>query len=217
MRDKEILREKRDREFQARVLAALERPKKARVIAIINSGFFLWLISALFLTFGSAIYQARQTCTSESAARKENLRLVQEEITDRVLYFVDAVDKTKTPEDLFGAIRARKPFYDQFRQKTLFDLTEEQRTITNFLSPADAYKVGNALSLQVVLSYAAQAEINRLPSVVLAGLKASLAQNVELPRLVYVSSNCSLLSLLRQTVLGTRDYLVVDDISPSGP
>ena len=52
MPENEFLRHKRDREFQAHVLAALEKPN--RFLAVVNSGAFLWLMSAAFLTIGGA-------------------------------------------------------------------------------------------------------------------------------------------------------------------
>jgi hypothetical protein len=53
------LRERREREFQRRVLAAIERPKSNRFWAFINSAAFLWLASAIVLT-GGGWYITRQ-------------------------------------------------------------------------------------------------------------------------------------------------------------
>ena len=49
-------REARDSDFQARVLAVLERPKRKRVLLVINSPFFLWIMTAIFLTVGGSYY-----------------------------------------------------------------------------------------------------------------------------------------------------------------
>ena len=52
MADNEFLRQKREREFQQRVLAALEKPKSHRIIRVINAPFFLWLLTVILVTGG---------------------------------------------------------------------------------------------------------------------------------------------------------------------
>jgi len=37
-------------EFQQRLLAAVEKPERNRLLAVINSAFFLWVMSALLLS-----------------------------------------------------------------------------------------------------------------------------------------------------------------------
>jgi hypothetical protein len=54
MVDNEFLRQRREREFQQRVLAAVEKPKTSRIFKIMNAPSFLWLLTALILTVGGA-------------------------------------------------------------------------------------------------------------------------------------------------------------------
>ncbi|MGY4450713.1 hypothetical protein ACVWZR_005373 [Bradyrhizobium sp. i1.3.1] len=40
--------------FKKRVLAALDKPKKSRLVSILNSGFFLWFLTLCVVTAGGS-------------------------------------------------------------------------------------------------------------------------------------------------------------------
>jgi hypothetical protein len=181
-------------------------------LAVINSGFFLWLISALFLTFGSALYQGRLQCNQESAKQRDTLAITQEEINDRIFFFLDVASKAKSPQEFNAALRARRPLYDQFRNKTLLDLTRDQKSIASFLSSEDASKVQSATGLVLLTARATDAYINAVDAQKLAILKAFSGSNDETPPIISVGPNCSLAATVRQMLLGRDDYLRVTNI-----
>jgi len=127
--ENEVVRQKREREFQARVLAAVEKPKRNRFLAIINAPIFLWLISAIARSFGSMVYQARQQCVQESGALIMSQLRTQSEINERVSYFKQAVLSAKTAKQLQDTLRKRKVSHEQSSTKTLFDLIQDEGEI----------------------------------------------------------------------------------------
>ena len=80
--ENEVLRQKRERQFQARVLAAVEKPKRNRFLAIINAPIVLWLLSAATLSFVPLLYQTRQQCMQQSGTLIMDRILTQSEIAD---------------------------------------------------------------------------------------------------------------------------------------
>jgi hypothetical protein len=105
--ENEVLRQKREREFQTRMLASIEKPKPNRLLAIINAPIFLWLISAIFLTGGAAVFQTRQQCTQQSEAAWRKNVLAQNELRNRLIYFEQEVLDAKTAQELQTAIKKR--------------------------------------------------------------------------------------------------------------
>src|SRR5262245_57181307 len=68
-------------EFQQRVLAAVEKPKRNRLLAVINSPFFLWVMSVLLLSIGGSYITNHKQCRddAEKAIERRN-RLSQESL-----------------------------------------------------------------------------------------------------------------------------------------
>src|SRR5437016_7933218 len=58
----EEIRNRRERAFQARVLATLDKPKGAPILAALNSPIVLWLLSAILITSGGAYLNNHQQC-----------------------------------------------------------------------------------------------------------------------------------------------------------
>jgi hypothetical protein len=93
------LRQKREREFQRRVLAAVERPKRGRLLAIINSSFFIWLMSVLFLTIGGSYVTNHRQCLDDAEkiiSRREHLR---QELRSRDVDYYRRVAKANTLQE----------------------------------------------------------------------------------------------------------------------
>ena len=87
MLESELQRQKRERNFQQRVLNAVEAPKRNRFLAVINSAFFLWCISALFLTVGGGYLTNHQQCVREADQLIERRSLLTQELYGRQLAF----------------------------------------------------------------------------------------------------------------------------------
>jgi hypothetical protein len=59
------LRERREREFQRRVLSALEK-KQNRIWAFLNSGIVLWFLTAMIITVGGSFITNHKQCLADA-------------------------------------------------------------------------------------------------------------------------------------------------------
>jgi hypothetical protein len=199
----------REREFQKAVLAALQKPKRNRFIAIINSGIFLWLISAIALSFGSTVYQARQQCLQESASQIMRQLRTQNEINERVFHFKEVVLSAKTPQQLQNDLRKRKVRTEQFRSKMLFDLLQDQGDIITYLPMEDRIKLAQrGLESPTLQILAAQAELDDIDDATFKELKEAVTeQSPVLPNFTMYISQCDVLSAIRLAISGNHEYL----------
>jgi hypothetical protein len=85
------LRERREREFQRRVLAAIERPKSNRFWAFINSAAFLWLASAIVLTGGGWYITSYQDCAKSSDDVVEKLQNATSDFVSKLNYLLNFI------------------------------------------------------------------------------------------------------------------------------
>jgi len=99
----EKFRLKRDRDFQARVLAALVKPpekKRFWLFALINSAFFLWLMSAGLITAGGAALSAHRQCLSDADKASQDYMSLTSELDDRILYISSSLQRAHDMDDL---------------------------------------------------------------------------------------------------------------------
>ncbi|MEW6450044.1 MAG: hypothetical protein AB1490_05310 [Pseudomonadota bacterium] len=80
--ENDFQRQKRERGFQQQVLAALDKPKANRLLAILNSAFFLWIMTAIFLTVGGAFFTAAQQCSIEANKQAD----LYSDLTSQIIY-----------------------------------------------------------------------------------------------------------------------------------
>src|SRR5713226_8047836 len=96
MRDPERHREQRERrEFETRVLAALEKPKANRLVRLINSPAFLWLLSLLALTIGGGFLTGYQACNRDALQTIESYQRLAREVNLR-----RRLDFSNVPRDI---------------------------------------------------------------------------------------------------------------------
>ena len=72
-----------ERAFQERVLAALEKPRRGRVLSLLNSPIFIWIMSLLVVTGGSFYYGSLKQCIAESKQLIRSYRDIRSEINLR--------------------------------------------------------------------------------------------------------------------------------------
>jgi hypothetical protein len=86
------------------LLGPLETPKPSRVLAIINSAFFLWLLTAALVTAGGALIAGYQQCVREAEALGEMQTRLSDEIHFRHAYIFDLVKNAESTKDLEVAL-----------------------------------------------------------------------------------------------------------------
>lgn len=122
----EMLRLAREKRFQDRVLAALEKPRRNRFFTIVNSALFLWLLSACVITFGSFYFTTYQQCIREANADSDRYYRLSREVFNRKEYIAGIVVKNKNFEELRVSFAKSIPHvYIEFKDRSLFDLQRE--------------------------------------------------------------------------------------------
>jgi hypothetical protein len=134
MTDKEFLRQRREREFQQSVLKALEKPKQSRILKVINSPFFLWLLSALLLTLGGAYFAEYQQCNRDSAQIIDLFYRLTTELELRQKSIADAFAASNNFEELRTALKTHDYIYSDLRERTARDLVRQKRQLSRRIS-----------------------------------------------------------------------------------
>jgi hypothetical protein len=116
MADSEFLRQKREREFQQRVLSAVEKPKESRAWKFVNSGIFLWGLSVAVITIGGGYITNHQQCMRDADRLIERREHLTREIWARKLAFERAVADAKSIQEA--------PFFPDTRGSYFFELAK---------------------------------------------------------------------------------------------
>jgi len=98
MPENEFLRQKREREFQQRMLAALEKPRQNRVWMILNSAFVLWLLSAILITGGGTYITGHKQCLADADQIINRRARLRQELFGRDLAYARRIADPKTFE-----------------------------------------------------------------------------------------------------------------------
>lgn len=129
MHESELLRAKREREFYTRVLGALEKPKRNRVLAIINSAAFLWLLSALLITAGSSYFTKYQECARQADEIIEKFQRLNEELYVRRQTIFQVISDSDSIDAIRSGITELPSIYVDLKPRTIPDLEAEFRKL----------------------------------------------------------------------------------------
>lgn len=100
MRENETQQQNREREFQNRVLAALEKPKRNRFLAFINAPAFLWLLSVIVLSIGGTYYTNYKQCMADAESLDRDFRSARLKLLGRQFALIPSMLKAKSFEEL---------------------------------------------------------------------------------------------------------------------
>jgi hypothetical protein len=129
MRQSEFLREKREREFYARVLGALEKPNSNRLLAIVNSAAFLWLLSALLITSGGSYFTKYQECARQADEIIDKFQRLNEELYIRRKAIFQAISDSGSIDAIRSSIKELPSIYVDLKPRTIRDLDAEFRKL----------------------------------------------------------------------------------------
>jgi hypothetical protein len=207
--ENDYLRQKRERDFQNRVLAAVEKPRRNRFIAFINAPIILWLLSAIGISFLPAVYQARQQCSQVSDTLVTNQFRTQDEINSRIFYFKDAVLSAQSATQLQEILNKRKSSYAEFKTKTLADLLEDTSKIYGYVSLEDMRTLlqqrNSAIPAWTLLT---KVESDGVDDELFKELKAQITeQSPTMPNFRWFVPDCSILASIRLAIYGDHKYL----------
>lgn len=111
-----------EREFQARLLAALEKPPINRFFRVINSPSFLWAMTAIFIVLGSAYLNAYQSCVADANAVIDTYLKIEKELSERENYVRSAVNRAKNVVDIANSLHDCRSFYKEFKEHSSREL-----------------------------------------------------------------------------------------------
>jgi len=129
MLETEFNRQKRERDFQARVLSAVEKSKGNRLWTILNSSFVLWLLSAILLTVGGTYFSTHQQCIREAENFIVRRGRIVHEIYIRALERHRVVEKATTFQEAIAAFQSRSTGKFEFAEFSLHSDYELEREL----------------------------------------------------------------------------------------
>jgi hypothetical protein len=97
-------RRNRERAFQERVLAALNKPTGSRFLRFINAPLFIWFLTLLFVAVGGGLYTNYRACVADSRELLNSHNAYRNEINFREKAIADAILTAKSIADVRAAI-----------------------------------------------------------------------------------------------------------------
>lgn len=114
MRDNEFLRRKREREFQQRLLTAIEKPKSHWIWRLINAPIFIWLMTVTLLTLGGAYIGAYQQCIRDGQDEILKFKRLARELYQREYAIRQVIINNNSIEEIRRALPKSYHFYSDF-------------------------------------------------------------------------------------------------------
>ena len=103
-----------DERFKKRVLAAIEKPEKSSLVAIINSGFFLWLLTLCVVSAGGAYLTSYQQCRKDAEDEIERNTKIQRELFQRELKIREIILTSPTVAEMKNQLKQPNSYYPEF-------------------------------------------------------------------------------------------------------
>ena len=109
-------------EFQQRLLAAVEKPERNRLLAVINSAFFLWVMSALLLSIGGSYITNHRQCLDDAEKIIERRKHLSGELLSRNSALAARVSEAKTQanQGVSALVMQQPPAADQDKRGSIF-------------------------------------------------------------------------------------------------
>ena len=120
-----------------RQTAISEKPEKGRLLAIVNSAFFLWLMTAIFLTIGGTYFTTVQKCMADAESAIYQWEMADSELSNRDYYFKYAVANAGSISNLKAAAELYKSVSSDYQTRDTFELEASQHRILRKASAAE--------------------------------------------------------------------------------
>jgi hypothetical protein len=119
MIENDSLRHKRERAFQASVLAALEKPKENRVWAFLNKPFTLWFLSLILLTVGGSYFSAYRQCQQDAYTQIDQFQKLRRELLERESHIRQIINGYSTIAAMREQLSLPYFFYPEYKDYPL--------------------------------------------------------------------------------------------------
>jgi hypothetical protein len=108
-----------------RLLRALAQPKKGLVISIVNSGLFLWILTAVFLTTGGSYISNRQACSTEADQIIDKRNRLALEMEKRRSAIAQGIAEARTVDEVRDILKSPPNIFPDLKNRTLLELSSE--------------------------------------------------------------------------------------------
>jgi hypothetical protein len=129
--ENEFLRQKREREFQQKVLAALDKPAANKLWTIVNSRLFSVIVLGVLGAAIGAYFTQSQQCLRDSDQLSERWYRLTREVYTRHEALFHVVRSAKSVSEVRAQLNQLQSVYADLRDRSLFDLTRERRLIND--------------------------------------------------------------------------------------
>jgi hypothetical protein len=117
--------------FKKRVLAALDKPKKSRLVSILNSGFFLWFLTLCVVTAGGSYLTSYQQCRKDAEDEIERNTRIQRELFQRELRIREIILTAPSVAEMRNQLRQPNSYYPEFSGFPILPLQESGAAFLN--------------------------------------------------------------------------------------
>lgn len=125
--ENKVMRHKREREFQARVLAKVEKPKENQFWALLNKPFTLWFFSLILVSIFGSYLSAYQQCRKDADDEIERGTKIARELFQRELRIKTIILTSNTVAEMRQEIAKPNSYYPELSGLSL-DILEETYT-----------------------------------------------------------------------------------------
>jgi hypothetical protein len=120
-----------DVNFKKRVLAALAKPNKSKLVSILNSGFFLWLLTLGVVTTGGAYLTSYQQCRKDAEEEIERNTRIQRELFQRELRIREIILTSPSVAEMRNQLKQPNSYYPEFSGFPILLLQESNAAFLN--------------------------------------------------------------------------------------
>jgi hypothetical protein len=117
--------------FKKRILAALEKPTKSKFVAVLNSGFFLWLLTLTVVTSGGAYLTSYQQCRKDAEEEIERNTRIQRELFQRELKIREIILTARSVQEMKNQLIQPNSYYPEFSGFPILLLQESSAAFLN--------------------------------------------------------------------------------------
>jgi hypothetical protein len=120
----EKLRNRRQREFESKLLSLATPKPRNRFLAVINAPFTLWFLSAVVLGFGSVYYTTYKQCVVDATKISDDYSLYRTELIHRQISLAHTIKSAKTLAEVYKAQQSIPDDAVKLKDKKLLEVRE---------------------------------------------------------------------------------------------
>jgi hypothetical protein len=176
-----------------------------RLWKLVNSAFFLWALSAVFVTVGGSYFNQLQKCAADADTAIERWDAISDELENRDIWYEMAIYSSSTIDDL-----RRSPPYtsadEDLKNKTVDELERARDRILRKVERDDLSTNRDKLPSSINESIYRRA----LSIKTNEALQKAKSETTKVHREFLQVPACDSLSILRQLLTGTRKILATE-------